>query len=275
MNLVTRIVKSVQDRSLPIKILNRISRTKYVPSQEMHTDEFLAEHYLGKGWKALSPTSRRLWLDLHPIFSKIEISDITYVGAHDGKMASEIDDAFPHRRFFLIEPAPSTFKKLIETVSSRPNIKCVNIAAGSQDSTLDLFVDDFSAASSLLPYTNAAIHEFPFLGQGKKTEVRVKKLDDILQQHGVNETDLLIIDVQGYEDEVLAGAQNTLKISKAVMIELSLQDLYLASSTFDSVYQALVGKGFHLRHLLNPARGSGQSILQIDGVFIRVEWTAS
>ena len=269
MNLVTRIVKSVQDGSLPIKLLNRISRTKYVPSQEVCLDEFLAEHYTGEGWKVLSPTSRRIWVDLHPIFSKIDITSITYVGAHDGKMASGIDEAFPNRRYFLIEPAPSTFKTLSENVSSRPNMKCVNIAAGSTDSTVDLFVDDFSAASSLLPYTETAIHEFPFLGQGQKTRVDVKTLDDILEQHGVEKSDLLLIDVQGYEDEVLAGAQRTLRICKAVMIELSLRDLYLGSSTFDSVYQALVAKGFRLRHLLNPLRGSGQSILQIDGVFIR------
>jgi FkbM family methyltransferase len=269
MNLATRIVKSVQDGSLPIKLLNRISRTKYVISQEVRTDDFLAEHYIGEGWKALSSTSKRIWVDLYAVFNQTDIAHITYVGAHDGTMASGIDEAFPHRRFFLIEPAQSTFKKLVETVSSRPNMKCVNIAAGSKDDIVDMFVDDFSAASSILPYTEIVAHEFPFLGQGQTTRVDVKRLDDILQEHAVDETDLLIIDVQGYEDEVLAGAQNTLKIVKAVMIELSLRDLYLASSTFDSVYQALVGNGFRLRYLLNPIRGSGQSILQIDGVFIR------
>lgn len=269
MNLVARIRRSLQDGSLPFKALNRISPIKYVPSPEVSIDAFLAEHYPGEGWKTLSSNAKQIWMDLHTIFEKNEIDDITHVGAHDGKMALGMDEAFPNRRFLLIEPAPTTFQHLIDNVSSRPHMRCVNMAAGATNDSLEMFLDNFSAASSILPYTENAIREFPFLGHGEKTRVSVRTLDDILQQYGIERADLLVIDVQGYEDEVLAGARKTLDICRAIMIELSLQNLYIGSSTFDSVYQVLVGKGFRLRHLLNAMRGSGQSILQIDGVFIR------
>ena len=269
MAISKRIFKSIQDGSFPIKLLNHISRTKYVPSQEVFIDEFLTEHYSGEEWKKLSLKAKQIWIDLYPVFTQVDIRQITYVGAHDGEVALGIDEAFPSRRFILIEAVPTTFRKLMSRVSSRSNMKCVNVAAGSEDKTVDMFVDDFSAASSILPYTERTIKEFPFLGHGKKMNVRVKPLDGILKEHAVERTDMLILDVQGYEDKVLSGASLTLKACKVVMSELSLQDLYLGTSTFDSVYRLLLGQGFCMRYLVNPIRGSSHAILQIDGIFVR------
>jgi FkbM family methyltransferase len=269
MSIAARILKSIQDGSFPIKLLNRISRTKYVPSQEVRMDEFLAEHYSAEGWKKFFLNAKRIWMDLYPVFNQIDIRDITYVGVHNGEVALGMDEAFPLRHFFLIEAAPTTFQKLTENVSSRPNMRCVNIAAAAKDETVDMFVDDFSAASSILPYSEMAIRESPFLGRGNKTRVKGQPLDYILQEHSVEKTDMLILDVQGYEDKVFSGALLTLESCKVVMSELSLQDLYLGSSTFDSVYRQLSDRKFRLRYLLNPIKGSGQMILRIDGTFMR------
>ena len=80
---------------------------------------------------------------------------------------------------------------------------------------------------------------------------------------------MLILDVQGYEDRVLEGAAKTVKAAKAVLSELSLDEIYTGGSTFDSVYQALVREGFRLRQFLNPVTGVYRRILQIDALFIR------
>ncbi len=184
-------------------------------------------------------------------------------------MALSIDEAFPNKRFYLIEPVPGTYQKLVGLVSQRSNMKCFNLAAGAREEILDMFVDEFSAASSLLPYEDKAIQEFPFLGKGHAYKAQVKPLDDILRSGGAGEVDMLIMDVQGYEDRVLRGAESMLRSCQLVMSELSLQDLYRNSSTFDSVYQALVREGFCLRHLLNPIKGVNETILQIDGIFVR------
>lgn len=259
----------MKDGSFAIRALNRVSRTKYVPSPDSQLDEFLAGHYPGKGWKLLSPGAKQIWVDLSSVFSLVQIESIAYVGANDGQVALSIDEAFPKRHFYLFEPVPSTFQKLLGNVSSRQNMKCFNLAAGAEEEVLDMFVDDFAPASSLLPYEDRAIQEFPFLGQGHGFKVEVKPLDEMLQSCGAGEVDMLIMDVQGYEDKVLQGAERTLKFCDVIMGELSLQDLYRGSSTFHSVYQALVREGFRLRHLLNPIKGANQTILQIDGIFVR------
>ena len=130
-----------------------------------------------------------------------------------------------------------------------------------------MFADDYSPTSSLLPYEPIALQEYPFLGKQVTVKVHVKPFDSILQDHkGI---DLVLVDVQGYQDKVLPGANGIPKSYMVVISELSLQPLYAGSSTFNSVYQFLVRAGFRLRFLTNPMQGEGQQILQIDGVFVR------
>jgi len=269
MGILTRILKSLQDGSFGLKLLNRISETRYVPSPEADVDRFLAEHYPGEGWKHLSRAARQIWVDLSPLFAEVEIRNIAYVGAHKGEIALAMDDNFPGRRFYLLEPVPTTFQVLLANVSARPNMRCFNLAAGAKEEELEIFADDFSQASSLLPYERKALQEFPFLGKGRRLKVPVKPLDRLLEEGGAGDIDLLILDVQGYEDRVLEGAAKTVKAAKAVLSELSLDEIYRGGSTFDSVYQTLVREGFRLRQFLNPVTGVYRRILQIDALFIR------
>ena len=158
---------------------------------------------------------------------------------------------------------------LVINVGSRSNMLCANVAAGTKAKCERMYIDSFSAASSLLPYESLALQEYPFLGSQIVQEVQVKPLDDILQSCEAEDVDPLIMDAQGYEDEVPRGASRTLKSCKVVMSELSLQTLYVGSSTFDSVYQALVREGFRPRYLINPNEGASHQVLQIDGIFVR------
>jgi len=267
--MLANILRSILDRTFLIKTHNRLSATRYVPAPETAIDEYLSKHFPGQGWRNLSRSARRAWVDFSPLFSDMEIHSVVHVGANDGIFTLSLNEAFPGLFFYLIEPVPSTFQKLEANVSSLPNMKCFNFAAGAKEKISEMFVDDFSPASSLMPYEGSAIKEFPFLGKGRAAKIQIMPLDQILQSCGAAEVDMLIMDVQGYEDKVLQGAEKTLKYCAAVMSELSLQDLYRGSSTFDSVYQALVREGFHLKHLLNPLKGANQTILQIDGIFVR------
>jgi FkbM family methyltransferase len=269
MTTLRQIFESIRDGSFPIRLLNRFGRTRYVADSDAPLDDYLAEHYPGDGWKLLSPRAKQFWIELSPVFEHQEIRTIAYVGAHEGQTSLAIDDAFPGRSFVLIEPVPSTFKRLMENVQGRKNMKCCNLAAGSKEETRDMFVDHFSAASSLLPYEEIAILELPFLGRGKTVKVEIKPLDRILAEQGSDQVDLLVIDVQGYEDEVLKGALKTVKTCKVVMSELSVQPLYSGSSTFTSIHETLAHEGFSLEHLLHPLMGNSRRILQIDGIFIR------
>jgi len=136
-----------------------------------------------------------------------------------------------------------------------------------------MYVDEYSQASSLLKYEQKTIEEFGYLHLGSKVapvEVEVKRLDDLLRDAGAGAIDLLIMDVQGYENQVVLGGEATLAAVNAVVAELSIDSLYVDSSSFDSVYQAMLARGLKLRYLINPVTGAESGrILQIDGIFTR------
>lgn len=268
--LLARILTSLRDGTFAVKLLNRLSRIEYVPAHHVLLDRYVAQHYPQEEWKSLSRRAREVWVHFSPLFSDHEIRTLAYVGANVGQTALAMDEAFPGLELFLLEPVPHVFEALSANTSGHSNMHCLNVAAGSEDGWLHMCVDHFSPASSLLPYEPLALREFPFLGNQTPQKVRIRPLDDILRDCGAGEIDLLLMDAQGYEDEVLRGAGHTLSRCKAVVSELSLQPLYTGSSTFDSVYQALHREGFVLHYLINPLEGDSHLILQIDGVFVRL-----
>jgi FkbM family methyltransferase len=272
MSMLIRILKSLRDGSFAIKVLNRFSRVKYVPAPEPSVDpvdKYIAKHYLGDGWRSWSSDAKKVWIQFSPIFDKFEIHTIAYVGANEGTTALALDEAFAGLEFYLLEPVPQVFETLVRNTTNHRNMRCLNVAAGAEEAWCDMFVDGYSPASSLLRYEPTALQEFPFLGKQVIAKVHVKPLDNILRDCEAGDVDLLLMDVQGYEDKVLQGANRTIKSCKVVISELSLQPLYVGSSTFGSVYQALVGEGFQLQYLVNPLTGVSHQILQIDGVFVR------
>jgi len=271
MNLFHRILKSIQDGSFAIKILNRISRIEYVPGPEQEINEYLSKHYpQGESWRKLSPSGRKIWIQFYPVFNTHKVKVIAYVGAHTGDIALALNEVFPGREFYLFEPVPQTFDILFEKTKPHKNMHCLNIAAGSKEEYRQMLVDEFSPASSLLPYEPIALQEYPFLGRQHNVKVHVRPLDMVMKENKTAGIDLLLMDVQGYENEVLLGAQEILKSCKVIISELSLQALYNGSSTFDSVYQSLAKQGFQLRYLINPMQGESHQILQIDGIFVRI-----
>lgn len=267
-SLVVRALRAIRDGSFATKIFNRILRAK-APAPAPDIDRLVARHFPADQWKRLSPEARKAWVQFAPVLQACRVHKIAYVGAYLGATATALDEAFPDLEFHLLEPIPAVFESLTANVRGRPNMHSINVAAGAEESRCDMFVDRYAPASSLLPYEPIALKEFPFLGQHTRVSVQVRRLDDVLADCGAGPVEMLLMDVQGYEDEVLRGAPQTLRSCRVVMSELSLQPLYAGSSTFDSVYQALEREGFRLRYLMNPLTGESQQIMQVDGVFVR------
>lgn len=271
MNFFSKVLRSIHDGSFSIKVLNHISSIQYVPCPENEINKYLAKHYPDKAWRALSPAGRKIWMQFHPLFDHHEVKTIAYVGANEGTTALALQEVFSGLDFFLFEPVPQTFAILVEKTKHLNNMHCLNIAAGAKEEKSSMLVDEFSPASSLLPYEPIAIEEYPFLGKQYNINIQVKPIDLVMKEEKITGVDLLLMDVQGYENEVLLGAQETLRSCKIVISELSLKSLYRGSSTFDSVYCTLVNQGFQLQYLINPMQGKSHQILQIDGIFVRVQ----
>jgi FkbM family methyltransferase len=121
------------------------------------------------------------------------------VGANTGIMAAQFFDKFP--RFYLFEPAPSSYSVLAETCKLNPHVDCKTFMMALADKPgMEAFIDEgnYSGTSRLMarPSDSDSL--------GARREVVVDTLDNALR--GTVEDIVLKIDVEGGEERVFAGA---------------------------------------------------------------------
>jgi hypothetical protein len=80
--------------------------------------------------------------------------------------------------------------------------------------------------------------------------------------------DLLKLDVQGYELEVLRGAEATLRQTRAVLCEVSFREFYTGQPLFTEVVAYLGARGFTL-HALAEGTALGAPLVQADALFLK------
>ena len=102
-------------------------------------------------------------------------------------------------------------------------------------------------------------------------EGRAERLDDLFERvRGAGRSFYLKIDTQGYEAQVLRGAERSLEHIATVQLEMSLVPLYAGQALFGELHADLTRRGYTLVGVENnfgDAR-TGQ-LLQIDCTYHR------
>jgi FkbM family methyltransferase len=199
-----------------------------------------------------------------------QVSALIDVGANEGQYGAELRGDGYRGRLLSVEPLDSAMLRLRERCAGDPLWECVQCAAGSTGGRGTLGVSDNSYSSSLLPIMESHLTAAPDARYGAMQPVDLRTLDSIVQEWGAQGSIGLKLDVQGYEAEVLAGAEATLPRVAYLEAELSLVHLYEGQPLFADMVERLAALGFSLVNL-NPAFVDARSgrTLQLDGVFLR------
>lgn len=206
------------------------------------------------------------------ILDSYEIDTVLDVGANSGQFAQLIRSDLGYvNRIISFEPLSSAFDLLKANAEEDPNWDVFNLALGSIEEKRMLNIAGNSFSSSLLEMLPAHVESVPesrYIG----TEVlEVKRLDSIFGDI-CRPTDRVFmkIDTQGFESEVLKGAENSLKQIDTVQMEMSLVPLYKGELLFNELCMLMSEKGYILVALETgfSDQDSGQ-VLQIDGIFHR------
>jgi hypothetical protein len=112
---------------------------------------------------------------------------------------------------------------------------------------------------------------FPFTaGEGQPERIEVRRLDDVAAELDMHDDILTKIDVQGFEGHVIRGGTETLRRSRAIIVETGFAQLYEGQPGCDEIYRAVCGLGFRYagnwEQLPDPKTGR---ILQADAIFVR------
>jgi len=235
--------------------------------------------------RTIKQTLRNLGLELHrfsPASSKSArlmaclnhcgINRVLDIGANEGQFGEELRVGGYKGGIVSFEPMADAHTKLLLRSQSDTKWKVAARAAiGSDRGTIELNVSANSVSSSVLPMLAAHTNAAPESAYRERETVPLLTLDEAAAPY-LEETDdiLLKIDTQGYEWQVLDGAPKLIARARAVLIELSLVQLYEGQHLWLECVARLESAGFNLWALepvfVDPKNGR---TLQMDGFFVR------
>ncbi|MBN2499191.1 MAG: FkbM family methyltransferase [Anaerolineales bacterium] len=199
-----------------------------------------------------------------------DINTVIDVGAYTGSFAFAARSILPQAQIYSFEPLPDNFARLAQQFDGDGKFKGFNIALGSQRGETSFYRNEFAPSSSVLPMSREHQAAFPHTTEVTKITVPLKRLDDLKPKLDLQSKVLMKIDVQGYDFEVLKGAQELLAQVDYVIVEIGVQLLYEEQATFEEIYDYLCSLGFvyagDFDQLVSPKDGK---VLQIDALFRR------
>jgi len=249
----TKLIKSIEYLSLPFQYPGR-----FLPL----IGKLITNRTLVHEMPRLTP--QRVW------FQRVGIQTVLDVGSFVGSFAYAIRHILPAAKIISFEPLKDNYDDLVRNLAPFGLFQAFNTAIGDHQGELEFYRSDFSPSSSALKMEELHRNIYPRSAHSTKVRVPVTTLDDQLDGIELVPPVFLKIDVQGYEEAVLKGAKEILKVVDYIEIEVSYQPLYEGQLLFDGLYQVLKNAGFHfagnLDSMISPLDGS---ILQSDALFIR------
>lgn len=171
----------------------------------------------------------------------MKIEGVIQIGGHYGQ-EFDILKEIGANEILIFEPSPIAFSVL----EKRLNKKAILIekAVGNENKKVQMNVETVNKGMSnsiLEPHLHLSKH--PNIKFEKKIEVDMIRLDDFIKGNNYN---FLVIDVQGYELEVLKGSCELLRFINYIVIEVNHDELYKGGPLVEDIDRFL-GKYFFKR----------------------------
>ena len=176
------------------------------------------------------------------------------VGAHRGQSAKYFKKIYPEAKIFSFEPSPSEFTKLNRQIIKKKlrNVEAFNIGIADTSGTLNFYQSIFSESSTFKLPNASSQHEkmknrILLLGKSSILEsinTIVSTLDDFVAHLGIQQINILKIDVEGFELEVIKGAKDLLHTRKIQCIQLETHSDDQRVRTDQEIERILIGYGF-------------------------------
>ena len=184
--------------------------------------------------------STRMFASLdQPWLAKANINTVFDIGANTGQFAGVIHEVLPMAMIYSFEPLEDCCRKLRARMRDVGNFRVFNIALSDTNGEIILHRNENSASSSVLPMTDLHRQNFPFAVQNYPVKVKSMKLDDVTRHLEIANNMLVKIDVQGFEDKVIAGGEDTIRKAEILILETSFVPLYAGQPLFQDIYDCL------------------------------------
>ena len=193
------------------------------------------------------------------------------VGANIGQFAESALAYQPLAQVHSFEPIRAVFETLRARLGGVGDIRCVQAALGNETGSREFVVLNYDQCSSFLEVGERLREGVPELDlAADHTEVvQVRRLADYVAEQQLSTIDLLKLDVQGFELEVLRGAEEILPRVQWIYTEAQFQQLYEGGPMFEDLDRFLRPHGFELVRMTSFRRDKEGKLLECDMVFQR------
>jgi FkbM family methyltransferase len=165
------------------------------------------------------------------------------VGANVGQTIAFLRATLDNPVIHSFEPGHRAFAELARRCSGIPDLYLNNFALGSRSTLLELQENIHHELSSFLDLGVAGGGEV-----SRRLAVDVTTIDNYCDQCKIDKIDILKSDTQGFELEVLKGAETLFESHRVhfVLLEITFAELYKSLPRMDTLYAFLANRGFCL-----------------------------
>jgi FkbM family methyltransferase len=185
------------------------------------------------------------------------------VGAYSGEFAKLCRDIWPRAKMTCFEVLPHRVAALRGWCAQDGNAVLVETLLGAESRLAVPFHEMETASSVFDEHTPqpVPVRTYP-----------MQTIDELVKSRKTSVPNFLKLDVQGYELEVLKGAQSTLSKISVILAEVNLIDIHKGSPLMDELVLFLSYRGFVAYDICGMTRRPLDNALwQADFIFVRRE----
>ncbi|TRX20908.1 FkbM family methyltransferase [Flavobacterium franklandianum] len=204
-------------------------------------------------------TDSPLKKDLLKLFKKNDKLTILDIGGCEGEESIRYSRIFPFSSIYVFEPLPDNQKLVAENIIKYKveNVALIPFAVSDEEGISQFYVSsghpenqpkdldwDFGNKSSSLLTPEFNPHKW--LNFNDTINVKTITLNSFLANNKINNVDFIHMDVQGAELKVLTGANDFIKETKAIWLEVADIELYKNQPLRKDIENFMDSNGFNL-----------------------------
>jgi len=174
------------------------------------------------------------------------------IGGGIGATAKIFRSAFPSCQIVIFEPIEENFNTITSVFSADSRTRVLKKAAGNENSSRQINVANRITSSSILPLSadsGSEVFNEDNLGRSRLENIEIVRLDDV-PLTATGEIGIMKIDVQGFELDVLKGAERTLERTDIIVLEVNNHEGYAGSAKYFEIDGFLREHDFTLYDIL-------------------------
>jgi len=167
---------------------------------------------------------------IEKLVNEIPIDDpavVFDVGANCGLFTLFVKSRFPNAKVYAFEPSPVLCEVIRKNIGHLNDIEIIECAITDKDgAVVPLFIDMESQENNTLDISQLS-------GRKSVTQIDVptKRLDSFVEERGIQQIDVLKVDIQGSEGALLRGGTTSLQKTQVAFFEVWLR----APDVFETV----------------------------------------